>query len=278
MTMKSDFTCRMPLNKGQILKGVGGFYYVLGEDGCVYECKARGRFRKDGIVPLPGDFVRYNLDKGGFIEEIEQRKNELIRPKVTNVDMLAIVVSAQKPKIDYLLCDKLIVSAKRIGIKPVMVINKCDAATEKQIGDIRKEYECACDTVCISTKTKQGFDSLEAHLKDHCTCLAGQSAAGKTSIINALFHSIDLETGGLSKKTDRGRHTTRHAELLLPDDFSGTIVDTPGFSFYDDDSITPEQLCSYYDDMLPYASDCRFTSCHHENEPDCAVKKAVKKD
>ena len=265
------------MNKGKILKGVGGFYYVLDEHNTIHECKARGRFRKDGIVPLPGDNVLFNPDKktGGFIEDICERKNELIRPRVTNVDMVAIVVSAKNPKIDFLLCDKLLVSTKKQNIMPLIVINKCDLSDDDMIISIHNEYKNACQTIRVSAKTKDGLDDLKTILKDRCTCLAGQSAAGKSSILNALFPGIDLETGVLSKKTERGRHTTRHAELLLLDGFSGTVVDTPGFSFFADDGVLPEQLAHYYDDMKPYAQECRFNSCLHAQEPDCGVKHAV---
>lgn len=265
--------------KGKILKGVGGFYYVLDAEGRIHESKARGRFRKDGITPLPGDNVDFVLEDGsyGFIEEILPRRNELTRPRVANVDMTAIVVSANKPKIDALLCDKLLVSIKKQGIKPLMLINKCDTADEELIVAIEREYHDACYTLRVSAKTGQGIDVLKQQLAGKCTCFAGQSAAGKSSILNALFSGLNLQTGGLAKKTDRGKHTTRHAELLLLDGFSGTVVDTPGFSFFDNADILPESLCDYYDDMSPYANTCRFTSCLHADEPDCSVKDALGK-
>lgn len=265
--------------KGKILKGVGGFYTVLSQDHQIHTCKARGRFRKDGVTPLPGDNVQFAFQDGaeGFIEEIAPRKNELIRPRVANVDMVAIVVSANKPKIDYMLCDKLIIAAKIQGIIPLIVINKCDTATEQQIDLIYEEYRKACNVLRVSALTKEGLAELREQLKHKCTCFAGQSAAGKSSILNALFSSLDLETGGMSKKTDRGKHTTRHAELLLFEDFSGTVVDTPGFSFFDNDEILPENLDVYYDDIMKYASGCKFTSCTHAHEPNCSVKDAVNK-
>lgn len=264
--------------KGKILKGVGGFYYVLDENNVIHECKARGRFRKDGVTPLPGDNVDFALEDGsyGFIEEIEPRKNELTRPRIANIDMAAIVVSATKPKIDYMLCDKLLVSINKVGIKPLLIINKCDTATEKQIEAIQCEYDNACDTLLVSAVTKDGLDQLKQKLSSCCTCFAGQSAAGKSSILNALFPDLDLATGGLSKKTARGKHTTRHAELLLLNDFSGTVVDTPGFSFFDNADIAPEELYQYYNDILPYTGQCKFSSCVHADEPVCSVKDALR--
>lgn len=189
--------------------------------------------------------------------------------------MAAIVVSAAKPKIDRLLCDKLIVSARHKGILPLLVINKCDIGDKKHIACILNDYKNVCETVCVSAKSGEGLDTLKHLLEGRCTCLAGQSAAGKSSILNALFPGFNLVTGGLSRKTDRGTHTTRQAELLVADGFSGAVVDTPGFSFFDCSEIEPEKLSLCYDDMSPYLKTCRFTSCLHADEPDCAVKEAV---
>lgn len=263
---------------GKILKGIGGFYYVLDDRRNVYECKARGRFRKDGIVPLPGDIVQFAPQgrSSGFIDEIMPRKNEMKRPRVSNVDMVAIVASAQKPAVDRLLCDKLIIYAKRAGIQPLLVVNKCDVAKPDYVRSLCEEYKNVCPTVCVSAATGEGIEALRAFLDSRCTCFAGQSATGKSSLLNALFPKLSLDTGGLSKKVDRGRHTTRQAELLLLDDFSGTVVDTPGFSFLETVKMEPERLCDYCDDMNGFASQCRFGSCLHENEPQCGVKDAVR--
>ncbi len=266
------------LIKGKITKGIGGFYYVLDEKGRIHECKARGRFRNDGQTPLPGDNVLFvsQTDTYGYIDELLERKNILVRPRVANVDMAAIVVSAEKPTIDYLLCDKLLISVIREGIIPLIVINKCDAADDAKWQMIEDTYRNVCDTVCVSAKNGDRLDLFKQHLAGKCTVFAGQSAAGKSSLINALFDGFQLETGGLSKKTARGMHTTRHAELLVQSDFSGTIVDTPGFSSFDGVDILPEQLSAYYDDFRPYIKHCRFASCLHSEEPDCSVKDAVK--
>ena len=268
----------MPQNKtGTIIKGIGGFYYVRDDEGHIYECKAKGSFRNDNMVPLPGDRVRCILSEGAsaFIEEIFERRNELVRPRVANIDQAAIVVSVHKPKADLLLCDKLIVHCKHAEILPMLVLNKCDAADESAIQALIDEYKNACAYVCVSAATGDGLDHLKDHLKGKITCLAGQSAVGKSSILNALFPGLSLETGGLSKKTDRGRHTTRHTELLVMDDIAGMAVDTPGFSFLENANLAPEQLSLYYDDMRPYLDGCRFTSCLHDKEPQCGVKDAV---
>jgi len=267
------------LASGKILKGIGGFYYVLDEQRHIHECKARGRFRKDGVTPLPGDDVAFVLEgeSYGFIEEILPRRNELVRPRVANIDMAAIVASADKPLIDYMLVDKLLISIVKAQAEPLLVINKCDTAHDDMIEEIRAQYQDACSTVLVSAATGEGLDTLKERLRGKCTCFAGQSAAGKSSLLNALFDGLSLETGGLAKKTDRGKHTTRHAELLLLSDFSGTVVDTPGFSFFDGADIAPEALYTYYDDIAPYADTCRFTSCVHAGEPGCGVKQAVEK-
>ncbi len=264
---------------GTILKGVGGFYYVRDAEGEVHECKARGRFRNDKVTPLPGDHVRFATNEGayGSIEEICDRRNELHRPHVANIDQAAIVVSVQKPKADCLLCDKLIVQSKKAGILPFLVFNKCDAADDESISLLLKEYQSVCACVCVSATTGEGLDDLKSHLKSRSTCFAGQSAVGKSSILNTLFPGLSLETGGLSKKTDRGRHTTRHAELLVMDDISGMVVDTPGFSFLENADLLPSELGYYYDDMRPFVQNCRFTLCLHAEEPNCGVKEAVAK-
>ncbi|MGE5493940.1 MAG: ribosome small subunit-dependent GTPase A [Burkholderiales bacterium] len=261
------------LLSGRIIKGIGGFYYIQDERGCIHECKARGRFRKDGVTPLTGDNVKFS--PGGFIEEIEPRKNELKRPRVVNIDTAAIVVSAAKPDVDYLLCDKLLVSIKLERIRPLIIINKCDIAESSRINEIKSEYKDACETVCVSAKSGEGIDALKELLSGGITCFAGQSAVGKSSIINALFPSLGLKTGQLSKKTERGAHTTRQAELLVGEEFSGAVVDTPGFTFFDCADIAPEKLSFFYEDMAPYRDKCRFTSCLHAGEPGCAVKEAA---
>jgi ribosome biogenesis GTPase len=264
---------------GRILKGVGGFYYVLDDAGTVHECKARGRFRLEGITPLPGDMVRFSPQKDsyGFIEEILPRRNELKRPRVANIDIAAIVASAHKPLVDKLLCDKLVIHLKRAGIRPLLVINKCDVAAPEAVDALEAEYRNVCPIVRVSAFSGEGLPALKAALSGCCTCFAGQSATGKSSLLNALFPHLSLETGGLSRKVDRGRHTTRHAELMVLDDFSGTVVDTPGFSFLEPESIQPEELGALYSDFESHASGCRFTGCLHDKEPGCGVKEAVLK-
>ena len=261
------------IKKGRIIRGIGGFYYIRDGFGVLYECKARGRFRKDGVVPLTGDWVVFSENR--LIEQIEPRRNVLIRPKVANVDLAAIVVSAAAPKIDNLLCDKLLISVGMAGIEAVLVINKCDIADKRKIDLICAEYARVCRVFCISSVSGDGIEEMKAYMTDRCTCLAGQSAVGKTSLVNAMFPGFDLETDGLSRKTERGKHTTRQAELLEPDGFSGTVVDTPGFSFFDAADVPLENLWKFCPDMAPFGCTCRFATCLHAGEPDCGIKQAV---
>jgi len=264
-------------NNGTILKGVGGFYTVRDTKGSLFECRACGRFRKEGVVPLPGDYVEFSTDENGsgYIETLCPRRNALTRPRVANIDMVVIVASFKKPKPDLLLCDKLIVEAKRNSIIPLLVFNKCDVADENEILALRNEYGNVCEMLTVSALAGYGLNDLKEYLKERCTCFAGQSAVGKSSLLNALFPWLTLKTGGLSKKTDRGRHTTRHAEMLVLEDLCAMVVDTPGFSFLETGNLATEQLWHYYSDFAPHAESCRFVSCIHADEPTCGVKQAV---
>lgn len=261
---------------GKITKGVGGFYYVLAEDGKKYTCKARGLFRKLGKVPLPGDNVSFTKDKKGegFIQEIFERRNELVRPAVANVDVLLIVVSAKEPEPDLELCDKLLLYCGKQGIKPVLVVNKCDEGEGEDFYSILEQYRDALeDIVAVSAETGFGMDKLIELLSGSTICLAGQSAVGKSSLINKLL-GLELKTGELSQKTERGKHTTRHAELIsMPS--GGLIADTPGFSMLETVPMEPEEIPKMYPDFAEYGMNCRFLGCMHISEPNCAVKEAV---
>lgn len=263
---------------GKIIKGVGGFYTVRAENGEISVCKARGLFRKNGEVPLPGDNVEFSIDnKGqGFILRILPRQNALLRPAVANVDKLLIVIAATEPEPDLELADKLLLYCKKLGIVPLIVINKCDDGVCKTGEDIAKQYSSCSEPpeiVCVSADTGFGMDKLKSILTGDTICLAGQSAVGKSSIINALL-GLELETGGLSAKTERGKHTTRHAELI-PMPGGGLIADTPGFSMLESIPLEPEEIPLMYGEFADYKGLCRFIGCMHISEPDCAVKEAV---
>ena len=261
---------------GVILKGIGGFYYVLAE-GNVYETRARGRFRKDGITPMPGDRVEITPPTdtiGGYIEEIHERENSLPRPMVANVGQLVIVCAAKAPAPDLLLVDKLLLYARFCGVPAVLLINKTDqdvGAAER----IAEEYRTADVKVLLtSVEEANGLDQVKELLRGETTCFSGQSAVGKSSLLNAICPELELKTGGLSRKTARGRHTTRHSELLYIEALNAAVIDTPGFSILEVMDIEPEDLKNYYPEFQD--AECRFGGrCLHYREPDCSVKKRL---
>ena len=262
------------MNEGRIIKGVGGFYYVQLADGAVVKCRARGRFRRDGKPPLVGDFVRILPQQSGdaLVDVILPRRNALIRPQAANIDRLIIVLSASVPAPDWLLADKLIVQALPLGIRPLLLLNKCDAADAQVLAAFRADY-ARFDTMCVSAKSGMNIPALGQYLSDGVSCFAGQSAVGKSSLLNAVIPGVSLETGGLSRKTDRGKHTTRHAELLPFG--TGAVLDTPGFSLFDPDELSQAALDACYPEFGTLPEQCRFAGCMHLTEPDCAVKAMV---
>ena len=257
--------------EGIILKGIGGFYYVLA-DGAEYETRARGLFRKDGIKPVPGDRVIITLPtdvSGGYLEQILERKNELVRPMVANMDRLMIVVSAKKPAADLLLVDKLLIYAAYNKLPALIVINKCDTSYETA-ANIASQYEGVAECIIVSAKTGEGIDKFKELLRKKTTVFAGQSAVGKSSLLNAVSPGLGLETGGLSKKTARGKHTTRHSELIYIPELDAMVTDTPGFSILELMELEPEQLKDFYPEFK--GADCRFAGkCLHYREPECGV-------
>ncbi|MFH1879755.1 MAG: ribosome small subunit-dependent GTPase A [Bacillota bacterium] len=260
--------------RGVIVKGIGGFYYVHAGNGQVYTLRARGVFRRQKITPLIGDAVTFTPVEGeeeGWIDQILPRQNVMIRPPVANVTCLMIVVSP-KPKPDLLLVDSLLVEARRQRITPVLVINKSDldpALCEA----IRGEYENTGDPVMIvSAKHRQGLAELEALLRRGICCFAGQSGVGKSTLVTAMT-GMQLGTGEISKKIGRGKHTTRHTELLIHNGFQ--VLDTAGFSLVSQAAPeNPVMLKNFYPEFAPYESRCRFQPCYHLREPGCAVLKA----
>lgn len=263
--------------KGTIVKGIGGFYYVQTEEGLI-ECRARGRFRKDGESPVVGDLVtvKPTLEDAqkGSLEEILPRKNVFIRPPVANIDQLVVTLAVTSPAPNLRLVDRLTVSAEAMGVTPVICINKVDldSAMAHSIAAI---YEKTGYRVILSSRCEDmGLIELKEILQDKITALAGNSGVGKSSIINRLGAGFALETGSVSEKTQRGRHTTRHTELFkLP--FGGYVFDTPGFSAYGIENITKESLSSFFPDIARHEGGCRFSGCAHVAEPDCSVKEAL---
>ena len=261
--------------QGKIYKGIGSFYTVKSQ-GQEYTCKARGRFRKDRITPVVGDVVEFVEEKTGhsFITDILPRKNILIRPAAANIDKLIIVMSASAPHPDFLLVDKLTLTCEKLKIEPVLVINKCD--TDDGTAEcIEREYACTGYKIYrTSAKKNIGIEALREEMKGKVSCFSGQSAVGKSSILNALMPDLNLETGDLSRKTERGKHTTRHAQLWETEG-GGAVLDTPGFSLLEHMIADPSELRTLYPEMKLASDECRFTGCVHIKEPDCAVKSLV---
>jgi ribosome biogenesis GTPase len=258
---------------GRILKGVGGQYWVRAGDSVdVY--KPRGVFRAKDIKPMVGDLVRVDTELHR-LEEILPRTNSLVRPPVANLDMLAIVVAAKDPSPDLLMADKLILAARMMGIAPLLVLNKTDAAAPEAVSALRGQYaQSGIPFFPVSARTGAGLDSLVAGIGKGTLALSGQSGVGKSSLVNALAGTSLMDTGELSEKLARGRHTTRHVELIeLKEDLY--LVDTPGFSLIELDTITAEQVRSCMEEYAPYEGSCRYPGCMHLHEPGCAVKTAV---
>lgn len=263
------------MQQGKIYKLLAGTYYIDMGDRHI-QAKAKGSFRKDGLSPKVGDKVMIEGESGAYrIRQVLPRFNDLNRPQVANIDNLVIVLSPQYPSPDLLLVDRLIFSARRNGVTPIVVINKSelDAAGAE---NIRAQYaEAGLKVQCVSFANGDGLEELKALLLNATSCFAGQSAVGKSSLISYFMPDCELQTGGLSKKTDRGKHTTRHCELYMfaPNSY---VADTPGFSLLDQDEIEPDQFVMLYDDTYSSISEnCRFRGCTHTSEPDCAVKTAV---
>lgn len=262
--------------QGTILKGIGSFYTVLDAEGKTYTCKARGKFRVDRVTPLPGDRVRFEPPDGGegYLLEILPRKNAFVRPAVANVDQLIIVMAASAPKPDLLLTDRLLLDCERRSVTPILVVNKCDERDEALLRDVLEQYApTGYRVVVASAREGDGLKELNEALYKKVSCFTGQSAVGKSSLLNALLPELCLPVGELSKKVERGRHTTRHAELWPA--YGGAVADTPGFSLLELRELAPEELASFYPEMREHAGECYFTACLHVSEPDCAVKRLL---
>ena len=268
---------------GRIIKGIAGFYYVeVGID--IYECKAKGIFRKDGQNPLVGDLCEITVldeeTKKGHVEKLLDRKNSLIRPAVANVDQALVVFAATDPVPDRNLLDRFLIMMEYQDIPSVIVFNKVDLAelTEENtefLRDLRETYESAGYRVLIiSAREDRGVDLVREALRGKVTTVAGPSGVGKSSLINKLQSDIEMETGEISRKIARGKNTTRHAQLIRIEEDT-FICDTPGFSSMLLPEMEKESLDDCFPEFLPYIADCKFAECAHINEPSCAVKAAL---
>lgn len=265
---------------GKIIKGIAGFYYVHVVDTGVFECKAKGVFRNKKIKPLVGDNVRIDIiDEQKFlgnITEVLPRKNSLIRPEVANIDQALVMFAAANPSPNYNLLDRFIVMMQKNDIETIICFNKKDLADDKKLNEIASVYEkCGCSLRFISILENHGVkEALWPMLEGRTTVLAGPSGVGKSSLTNELISQAKMQVGDVSGKIGRGRHTTRHSEII---NIEGDtyITDTPGFtSFYVSD-IDASSLRYYFEEFAEFEDKCRFNGCVHVNEPDCAVKKAV---
>jgi len=265
--------------QGKIVKGISGFYYVHVVESGIYECKAKGIFRQQKMKPLVGDDVEIDIiseeKKTGNVAAILPRKNALIRPAVANVDQALLIFAAASPNPNFNLLDRFLVMMGRQDVPVILCFNKCDLITEEQQQEIAAIYEASgCKILFVSAKKELGLKELQEILEGKTTTVAGPSGVGKSSLINLLAPEACMETGEISKKIERGRHTTRHAELIqLKGD--GYIMDTPGFSSLYLPEMEKEELQDCYPEFAAFEPYCRFQGCSHINEPDCGVKEAL---
>ena len=265
--------------RGKIIKGIAGFYYVYVEGRGTYECKAKGIFRKDHKKPLVGDDVEADvLDEEamlGNIREILPRKSALIRPAVANVDQALIIFAIVKPNPNFNLLDRFLIRMERQNLPTIICFNKQDIATLEEKEALRKDYEtCGYQVLFISALEQEGLEQVKELLTGKTTTVAGPSGVGKSSLINQLAPKAQMETGDISRKIERGKHTTRHSEIIALGE-NTYIVDTPGFTSLDISEITKEELGTYYPEFVQYEPYCKFSGCAHISEPSCGVKDAV---
>ena len=265
--------------QGKIIKGIAGFYYVHVPGGIVYECKAKGVFRKDKKKPLVGDDVLMDIldeeQKLGNIREILERRSELIRPAVANVDQALVIFSIVKPQPNFNLLDRFLIMMQQQGIPCIICFNKLDIDDEGLGCAYERVYSsCGYRTMTVSARQLRGLEELKSLLTGRTTTVAGPSGVGKSSIINCLQSDVVMETGAISSKIDRGKHTTRHTELIAIQEDT-YILDTPGFSSLGLFDMEKEDLAGFYPEFTEYEKRCRFGGCSHISEPDCGVKDAL---
>lgn len=265
--------------QGRIIKGIAGFYYVSVQDADLYECKAKGIFRKEKMKPLVGDYVEIEVldeeTKTGNIIAVLPRTNSLIRPAVANIEQALVIFAAKEPNPNFALLDRFLVSMEKQGIPVIICINKQDLAAPEEAEKIQRIYaKCGYPIIFTSASKGVGIGELWEILKGKTTAVAGPSGVGKSSLTNLFAPDIQMETGEISRKLGRGRHTTRHSQLIKLGEET-YLMDTPGFtSFYIED-MEKEELRYCFPEFLPYEGACRFQGCTHTHEPGCAVKEAL---
>lgn len=260
--------------EGKIIKGIGGFYYIKTEEGII-ECKARGKFRHKDMKPMVGDNVTIKVEKGkGVIEEIHKRTSELIRPTVSNVTLAFVVFAIKSPDLNFDLLNRFLILCESNNIEAIVCLNKVDLVSEEEREEVKKKItDIGYEVLFINAKEGLGIEALRGRMNGNVTVLCGPSGAGKSTLINKLVDREHMETGIVSDKIGRGKHTTRHSELIEID--NGYIVDTPGFSTLDVTFIEKEKLKYYFPDFDEYNDTCKFRGCVHYKEPGCSLKQAV---
>ncbi len=271
---------------GQIIKGIGGFYYVKTESG-IFECRGRGALKNKGIKLQVGDLVEISevelsreardrgLDHEGVIDDILPRKNQFLRPPIVNVDMICVTFAGRDPEPAFSMTDKFILASELKGTETVVVINKSDLLDEEELRAMEEIYSGAYRVVKTSCVTGQGLQELKDLLRGKVAAFAGPSGAGKSTLVNCIVPEARMETGSVSDKTLRGRHTTRHVEILETEG-GGLVYDTPGFTSFDIPEIEEDELRHLYPEIERFGGRCRYDNCRHLKEPGCAVKEAVK--
>jgi ribosome biogenesis GTPase len=266
--------------KGQIRKALSGFYYVLDDDGKRYiQCRGRGVFRNRQITPLVGDFVDYEADNDleGTITHVHERKNELVRPPISNIDQAILVFSAKQPDFHPLLLDRFLTAIEQYDITPVICLTKMDLLKDSEKENLDRfiaDYEKIGYEVIPTYKGDPALQGrLMPVLEGKTSVLAGQSGVGKSTMLNTILPALELKTDDISKALNRGKHTTRHVELIEVN--NGLLADTPGFSSFDFDTIEKEELSGCFPEMAERSNRCKFRECLHLNEPKCAIKAAV---
>ena len=265
--------------QGKIIKGIAGFYYVHVVESGLYECKAKGVFRKEKIKPLVGDVVEIEIlkeeTKKGNIVDILERKNELIRPAVANIDQALVVFAVTKPKPHFNLLDRFLIMMESKEIPVILCFNKKDIATEPEIRELKEIYEtCGYKMIFTSALKEENVEELKQLLHGKTTAIAGPSGVGKSSLINIFQPDANMETGSISEKIERGKHTTRHSELIWIEEDT-YIMDTPGFSSLYTNDFEKEELKYYFKEFEQYEGQCKFLGCDHIHEPGCRVKVAL---
>lgn len=265
--------------QGKIVKGISGFYYVHVVGSGIYECKAKGVFRNQNIKPLVGDDVEIAVidekEKKGNIEKILPRKNELIRPAVANIDLALIIFAAAKPQPNFNLLDRFLIMMEYQKVPVTICFNKQDLVSAEEVETFAEIYrKCGYSVLYTSAEEKKGIDELHSLLSGKTTAVAGPSGVGKSSLVNCLQPNVRMETGSISRKIERGKHTTRHSEII-PIEGNTYIMDTPGFSTLYMPGFEKEDLQKFYPEFAEFEPSCRFQGCSHISEPDCGVKAAL---